>query len=296
MLEVLYIVILVLVFILGSIIGSFLNVVIYRLPKGEGFVSGKSYCPKCEHKLGPLDLVPVLSYLFLRRKCRYCKEPISPRYMLIELLTGCLALVSFLAFMPPLAFLLEGGSASVFGSGNAAQLGLIASWLPFELSAATAAPIAAGMVFLLLCLLVVVTFIDADTMEIPNSLSIWIAVLGLLSFAFGPTASLPWYDHLIGAVCISVPMFLLAFFVIGSFGLGDVKLMAAAGLFLGWQLVVLATFIGILIGGAYGIYVLATKKLGRKEHFAFGPALCIGIALSIFLGDPILSWYSGFFF
>lgn len=293
--TVLYIVVFVLVFALGAMIGSFLNVVIYRLPKQENFVSGSSYCPNCTHKLGALDLVPVLSYLFLGRKCRYCKKPISPRYMLVELLMGALAIVSYMAFLPPVGFLLPVDVSVLLTSATASELGLMATWLPFEVSAYAAAIIATVMVFVLLCLLVVVTFIDADTMEIPNSLSIWIAVLGLISFAFGPTAGLPWYDHLIGAVCVSVPMFLLAFVIIGSFGLGDVKLMAAAGLFLGWQLTLVATFLGILFGGAYGIYLLATRKKGRKEHFAFGPALCAGIALSIFIGQPIITWYAGFF-
>lgn len=295
MIETLYIVILIMVFIFGATIGSFLNVVIYRLPRKEDFVSGSSYCPNCKHKLGPLDLVPIFSYLFLGRKCRYCKEPISARYMLIETLTGGLALLSYLAFLPPVGFLLKGGSSQLL-SEAAAQTGLLASWFPFEISAVVAASISAALVFLLLCFLVLVTFIDADTMEIPNSLSIWIAALGLLSFAFGPTAHLPWYDHLIGAVCISIPMLILAFAVAGSFGLGDVKLMAAAGLFLGWQLALVATFIGILGGGIYGMYALATKKLGRKEHFAFGPALCAGIALSIFVGTYLINWYASIFF
>ncbi len=294
MVTILYIVLLVLVFALGAMIGSFLNVVIYRLPRKENFVSGRSYCPNCHHELKALDLVPVASYLFLGKTCRYCTKPISPRYMLIECLTGGLALLSYLAFLPPGGFLLPLGSSELF-SLTAKEAGLMAEWLPFEMSAYLGAVIATLMVFFVLCLLVVVTFIDADTMEIPNSLPLWLAFLGIISFAFGPTAALPWYDHLIGAVCISAPMLLLAFIVIGSFGLGDVKLIAAAGLFLGWQLTLLATFIGIIIGGAYGIYLLATRKKGRKEHFAFGPALCMGIALSIFAGEPLLVWYMSFF-
>ena len=290
----LYTVLLVLVFALGATIGSFLNVLIYRLPRKEGFVSGRSYCPQCNHELKASDLVPVLSYLLLGRKCRYCKEPISPRYLQIECLTGALALVSYLAFLPPAAFLLDLGSVDLFAL-TAKEAGLMAAWLPFDLAAYTGAAAAFFMVFFMLCLLVVVTFIDIDTMEIPNSLSIWIACLGLLSFAFGPTVLLPWYDHLIGAVCVSVPMFLIAFLKPGAFGLGDVKLIAAAGLFLGWQLTLTAMFIAILIGGSYGIFLLATRKKGRKEHFAFGPAICIGIALSIFAGQRIIEWYVGFF-
>lgn len=292
----LYIVILFLVFALGMFIGSFLNVVIYRLPRKESFVSGRSYCPRCNHKLGALDLVPVASYLFLGRKCRYCKAPISPRYMLIELLTGGLALVSYLAFLPPGGFLLAKSlSSSEFFLTSGKAMQLLAPYLLFDLPAYSAALLAFFLVFFLLCFLVLVSFIDIDTMEIPNSLPLWIAVLGLLSIFVGPTAALPWYDHLIGAVCISLPMFLVAFIVIGSFGFGDVKLIAAAGLFMGWQLTVLAAFIGILLGGLYGIFLLITRKKGRKEHFAFGPALCTGIALSVFAGQLIIPWYLGFF-
>jgi len=294
MMLVLNIVVLVLVFALGAIFGSFLNVVIYRLPKKENFVSGSSYCPHCKHKLGFQDLIPILSYIFLGRKCRYCNKPISPRYMLVETLTGALALASFLAFMPPGGYYFRTDTA-LFFTTTAKEVGLMAPWMPFDIPTYAFALIAAIMVFALLCVLVVVTFIDADTMEIPNSLPIWVAALGLASIFFGPTHWIPWYNHLIGAFAISVPMFLLAFFIVGSFGFGDVKLMAAAGLFLGWQLALVATFIGVLFGGAYGIYVLATRKKGRKEHFAFGPSLCAGIAISIFVGQYIINWYLGFF-
>jgi len=290
----LYTIILLIVFVIGANFGSFLNVLIYRLPKKENFVSGSSYCPHCKHKLKASDLVPILSYLVLGRKCRYCKEPISPRYLMIETLTGVLALASYLAFLPPAGFLLKVEATQILFV-TSREAGLMATYLPFDMPAYIGAFIATLIVFALLCLLVVVTFIDADTMEIPNTLPIWIAALGLVSVFFGPTATLPWYDHLIGAFAISVPMLVLAFLIVGSFGLGDVKLMAAAGLFLGWQLTLAATFIGIIIGGAYGIYLLATRKKGRKEHFAFGPALCVGIALSIFLGQHIITWYMGFF-
>jgi leader peptidase (prepilin peptidase)/N-methyltransferase len=290
----LYTVLLIFVFALGATIGSFLNVLIYRLPLKLNFVSGRSFCPHCEHPLSALDLVPILSYLGLRGKCRYCKEPISPRYMVVEALTGALALISYLAFLPPAGFLLGAGIDSLY-TGTAEEAGLVAGWLPFAVPAFSAAIIAAVMSFFVLCLLVVVTYIDADTMEIPDSLSLWLAALGLISFAFGPTASLPWYDHLIGAVCISVPMCILAFVLVGSFGLGDVKLMAAAGLFLGWQLALVATFIAVLVGGAWGIFLLATRRKGRKDHFAFGPALCAGIAVSLFAGHPLITWYLGFF-
>ena len=85
-----------------------------------------------------------------------------------------------------------------------------------------------------------------------------------------------WLPHIIGALCVSVPMFLLCLVIDGAFGGGDIKLMAAAGLFLGWQNTLLAMFFGIVFGGIYGIYLLAAKKAGKKDHFAFGPFLCVG--------------------
>lgn len=99
---------------------------------------------------------------------------------------------------------------------------------------------------------------------------------------------------LIGMVCISVPMLLLCLAIPGAFGGGDIKLMAAAGLFLGWQHTLLAMFFGILGGGFYGMYLLAARKADKKDHFAFGPFLCVGIVLALLFGDPVLAWYCRF--
>ena len=103
-----------------------------------------------------------------------------------------------------------------------------------------------------------------------------------------------WAGALIGMVCISVPMLLLCLAIPGAFGGGDIKLMAAAGLFLGWQHTLLAMFFGILGGGFYGMYLLAARKADKKDHFAFGPFLCVGIVLALLFGDPVLAWYCRF--
>ncbi|MDR3137023.1 MAG: prepilin peptidase [Coriobacteriales bacterium] len=281
--------------ILGAVIGSFLNVVIYRLPRGIGFVKGHSFCPHCEHQLKALDMVPVFSYLFLGRTCRYCHAPISARYALVEVLGAASALLCYCALLPPVAFMLPEGAASLTSGATASELGLLAGWLPPAVPALIAASISAALLFIVFCVLLLVSFIDADTMEIPDSLSIWLAALGLIGMGLGPFAGYDWPAHVIGAFCVSLPMLLLALFIPGAFGLGDVKLMAAAGLLLGWQLVIVAVFIGILIGGIYGIFLLATRRKGRKEHFAFGPALCMGIAVSSLLGNTLMNWYLGFF-
>ena len=272
MLTVMYLILYILAFALGSVIGSFLNVLIYRLPKNLDFVKGFSHCPNCDHRLFPKDLVPIFSYLALGRECRYCKEPISPRYMVVELIAGLLACLSWTAFFPPAAFLahtLAPGATMGVYAGNAL------------------------IYFAVLACLIAIAYIDHDTMEIPDSLSIAIAVCGVLAIFIGPEIGLK--SHLIGIVVAAGPLFIIALFIEGAFGFGDVKLMAAAGLFLGWQHCLVALFIGIVIGGVYGIILLATKKKGRKDHFAFGPSLCIGIAAAMFFGSNIIGWYTNFF-
>ena len=118
-----------------------------------------------------------------------------------------------------------------------------------------------------------------------------LAVCGVLSVLLSPA---DWLPHIIGALCVSVPMFLLCLVIDGAFGGGDIKLMAAAGLFLGWQNTLLAMFFGIVFGGIYGIYLLAAKKAGKKDHFAFGPFLCAGIVIAMLFGGPVLEWYCAF--
>ena len=149
-----------------------------------------------------------------------------------------------------------------------------------------------GVLALAVCgVLLGVALIDAETQIIPDRLNLALAVLGVLCLLLAPAA---WPGRLIGALCVSVPMFLLCLLIPGAFGGGDIKLMAAAGLFLGWQQTLLAMFFGILGGGFYGMYLLAAKKADKKDHFAFGPFLCVGIVLAILFGDPVLEWYFQF--
>ncbi len=136
------------VFIFGTILGSFLNVLIYRIPLKLDFVKGRSFCPRCHHQLSALDLFPIFSYLFLKGKCRYCQEKISIRYLLIEALTGCLFVLTYLRYD--------------------------VSWLTF-------------IGFALACDLIVLAMIDLDTMEFDDGFSIFILILGLLALVLHPT-------------------------------------------------------------------------------------------------------------
>ena len=143
-----------------------------------------------------------------------------------------------------------------------------------------------------LACLVAIAWIDHHTMEIPDSLSIAIAVCGVIAIFTVSDISLS--SHLIGLVVASVPLFLIALFIDGAFGFGDVKLMAAAGLFLGWKNCLVALFVGIIIGGIYGAYLLLAKKKKGNEHFAFGPSLCVGIGIAMFAGKELVMFYSAF--
>jgi leader peptidase (prepilin peptidase)/N-methyltransferase len=227
-------------------------VLVYRIPRKINFVKGFSFCPTCEHRLYPKDLVPIFSYLFLRGKCRYCREPISPRYMLVELFAGAIGLICYIYLQLPMAIL-------CFAVG---------------------------------CILITLTLIDADTMTIPDSLNIALMVCAVAAIWIWPDVGL--VTRIIGFFAISVPLLLISLIVAGAFGGGDIKMMAAAGFLLGWPNAIVATFIGLVLGGVYGAILLVRRKKGRKEHFAFGPCLAIGVYGSIFFGKPIIDWYLAF--
>ncbi len=144
-----------------------------------------------------------------------------------------------------------------------------------------------------LALLTLVALIDADTMEIPNGLVIGVLIVAVAAWGCGFAPS--WRERLIGLLCVSVPMLLITLVIPGAFGGGDIKLVAASGAFLGWKMNLVAAFLAVVAGGLYGIYLLATRRKGRKEHFAFGPFLCAGMAAALFWGAPLLEWYLGLY-
>lgn len=270
---------------IGTIGGSFLNVLVYRLPRRLDFVRGPSLCPSCGHRLGPLDLVPILSWLALGRKCRHCKASIPLRYPLVEMAGGVLALVCWLAFVPDVDVLLGLDATAPTGQ----PLPLLRANTAF-LGAGATVP-AALLYFCMLCILLAVACIDAETMEIPDGLNVAVLVCGLAALVVAP--EVPLLGRVVGLLCVSVPLLAITLIVPGAFGGGDIKLMAAAGFLLGWQGTLLAAFVGIVIGGGYGIYLMISGRKGRTEHFAFGPALCAGIAFSMFFGIPTVNWYLG---
>lgn len=261
----------VMLFFLGASVYSFLNVVIFRVPRGEEFIKTRSHCPGCNRKLTPLELIPVVSYTCLGGKCKACGSKIGVRDVAIEIFGGLICIFSFwYYFQAPAGSITEGLFGDFYGR---------------FLAALTA--------FAFFSVLTVITFIDIDTMEILPGTVITVAVLAVISYFTMPPVSL--LARVIGAFCISLPMYLLTLAIEGAFGGGDIKLMFAAGLFLGWKLTLVSALLAFFFGGAWAVVLLASKKKGRKDHFAFGPFLCLGMLVALLYGEPLVSWYLGFY-
>ena len=248
---------------MGGCIFSFADVVADRLPRKITFVKGRSYCPSCGHTLAWYDMIPVVSWLLLRGKCRQCRCRIPARYPVTEAMGMAAAELSLLCF----------------GGWNG-------YWHEINLCVLT--------VFSLLTLLLIITQIDQQTMEIPNGLVIACIVPAVMAvFAF-PNVKI--MERLIGIFSVSLPLFAITLAVPGAFGGGDIKLMAVIGFFLGWKMSLTAFMLAVFSGGIYGIGLLLSKKKGAKEQFAFGPFLCAGTALTLFVGEWLLSWYLSIIF
>ncbi len=243
----------VLVFILGLLIGSFLNVCIYRIPKGENIAISRSHCMKCGHVLKWYELVPLFSWIIQGGKCRSCKEKISIQYPIIEASNALVWMtILFVWGLRPVT-ILYCACASV---------------------------------------MIVISVIDERTKEINLGLNLFIGLLGIARVAIYYRN---WLYFVIGMFVISVPFLVI---VIASkeraMGLGDVYLMAAAGLLLGWKHIILATVLGCAFGSVIHIIRMRVSKKGNE--LAFGPYLCLGIYLTILFGNPILDWYTSLFF
>ena len=246
--------------VLGLAIGSFLNVVIWRVPRKESVVRPPSHCPQCETPISPRDNIPVLSWLFLSGKCRHCKNPIPVRYPLVE--AGC----------------------GVLFVAVAARFG--ASWeLPAYL-VLTAALLAISIIDL-------EHFIVPDRITVPLTVSA-LGLLGLAAVAEGN--SWRFGRTLLGGVAYFAFLLLLNIFYPKGMGMGDVKLAFPLGLYLGWfgwGHVFLGGFLAFLLGAVVGVTLIATKIKSRKDVVPFGPFLALGAMLTILWGDPILRWYTG---
>ena len=265
--------------IIGLCIGSFLNVVIHRVPKmlEEGWraqcaelagdpipdsprynlIMPRSQCPQCGHRLGALENIPVLSYMFLRGRCAACKHPISSRYPIVELITAALTVAAVVRF----------------GVGAEGLAACVYLWM-----------------------LVALTFIDFDTQLLPDNLTLPLLWTGLLANLLGAVPSVTLRDAVIGAIA----GYLILWGVYWAFklirgkegmGYGDFKLLAALGAWLGWKSLVPIVALSSLVGAAIGIGLVVFKGRDHQVPLAFGPYLAIAGAIALFFGKQLIALY-----
>ena len=242
-------------FIFGSCVGSFLNVCIYRLPNAKSIVSPPSACPGCDTPIRFYDNIPILSFLFLRGKCRHCQAVISPRYPLVELMTGLFAVCVYLKF------------------------GLTPEAL---------------ISFLFIASLIVITFIDIDHRIIPDVISLPGIPAGFAASFFLPaiTYKESLAGILVGGgSLLSVAWIYGLIAKKEGMGGGDIKLLAMIGAFVGWKGVLLTVFLSSAIGTFCGLLVMIRSGKNMKLAIPFGPFLAIGAMIHIFFGNELIFWY-----
>lgn len=272
----------------GLIIGSFLNVCIYRIPLGKSVAFPGSGCPHCSQPIRFYDNIPILSYLLLRGKCRSCKEQISIQYPIVELLAGIVFFVC----------------ARTWGF---------------------APPTFVNSLFL--AVVIILIFTDYNHRILPNVLTLWGTVAGILLSPFqrppadqlstyyfdklsvvtsglifpgNPESILPWVGSFLGAVIGGGSLLIVGVGYMKlrkkqGLGMGDVKMMAMVGAFIGYYLAFLTIFIGSLLGLVIGVYLILFRKKNLQTKLAFGVFLGMGAAISLFYGLPFLGWYFGFY-
>ncbi|HKV28952.1 MAG TPA: prepilin peptidase [Candidatus Acidoferrales bacterium] len=264
------------VFVLGVIIGSFLNVCISRLPQGKSVVRPTSRCPKCGKSIKPYDNIPMLSYFFLAGKCRACKMRISPVYPAVELLTGLLFLACYAVF------------------GNSAET---IKWAAFS------------------AILIVLIFTDWRERLLPDTVNFTGLAIGLIASFFvrsddgtalwianrlfefpPPRPVISFVDALIGAAVGGGLLWLVGegyFRLRGreGMGLGDVKMMLMAGAFLGLRRTILTILAGSVLGAILGAILILSSRKGSEYELPFGTFLGVAALLVVFFGTPVVTWY-----
>jgi leader peptidase (prepilin peptidase)/N-methyltransferase len=244
--------------VLGLVVGSFVNVVIYRVPRGESLLRPGSHCPNCRAAIRPWHNVPVLGWLVLRGRCADCLAPISPRYPLVEAATAALFVAVSARFGP-------------------------SPVLPAYLYLAAVA--------------IALAMIDVDVMRLPNTIVLPSYLVGAVLLVPVGAVGADWAACGRGALAMAALLaFYLGLAVLypGGMGLGDVKLAGLLGLYLGWLgwgQVLVGTFAAFLLGGSVGVALLVTRRAGRRTAIPFGPAMLAGALLALFVAGPVLAWY-----
>lgn len=251
---------------LGLVMGCFLNVCIYRIPEKQSIINPPSHCTSCGTRLKPLDLVPVFSYLFLRGRCRYCGKKVSARYPIVEGLTAAVFVLLYYRLSLSVEFI-----AAAFLS----------------------------------VLLIGIFFIDLDYKVIPNGFILTGLAGGTALFIcnifrevsfYGDRA---WYNPVLGMVTGAGALILVSFVGLliyrtdEAMGMGDIKLLAVVGLFLGWRLTIAGIFLAIIFAAVFSLALILMKKHNRKSRIAFGPFIAMGTILAMTYGWNIIDFYFG---
>lgn len=248
--------ILIFAFIIGTVFGSFINCLAYRLVHNESIVKGRSHCAVCGHTLSAADLVPVFSYIFLKGRCRYCHEKISPRYMLVELVTGAAFVICVLRW---------GISVDTL------------RWMAMSV------------------ILIGLSLVDMDSMEIPNGFVLASMAVFILTFPFVHEYwRSQLISAIVGSFGIAIGLLIISIIfdkVTGKEGLGggDIKLFFIVGMYLGLMQGIFCLILSCIIG----LIVSAVMKKGKREEFAFGPSISAAFFISAIFAQQIVGWYMG---
>jgi len=241
------------IFLIALLIGSFLNVCIYRIPLGQSVSYPPSHCTSCGRDLKPVDLVPVLSYLFCGGRCRYCGEKISLQYPVVELLNTILWTLLFIKYHWSVIFV---------------KYAVLAS------------------------LLIVISFIDYQHQIIPDSLIKFGLITGaIINLLYNIKEN--YIQGIIGFLVGGGIFFIIAVVTNGAMGGGDIKLMAVLGFCLGWKQILLITFLAFVTGAIVSVVLIALQIKGRKDYIPFGPFISISAFIAMYCGSEIINWYFG---
>ncbi|MBC2579943.1 A24 family peptidase [Clostridium sp. DJ247] len=240
------------IFILGTIIGSFLNVCIYRIPREQSIAYPSSHCTSCNNEIKWYDLFPIVSYIFLKGKCRYCGEKVSIRYPIIEFITGLIYLMLYIKY------------------------GITISLIKY-------------IVFI--SILIVIGMIDFDTTDVYFNTTVTGAVAAVIFLAIYFYMGLPIKSYIYGGVLGGGILSLIALITKGGMGWGDVEICLVCGLFLGLKLTAVMLFLSFIIGSVIGVILILLGKKSRKDYIPFGPSIVIAAVGVVFFGQSILNWY-----
>lgn len=240
---------------LGLIFGSFLNVVIHRMPLNQSLITPGSHCPACNYPIKFYDNIPVISYLILLGRCRHCKTTISPRYPAVELLTATCSWLAYLHFQPNLIYI--------------------------------------AFAFLFICLLIALALIDMEHMILPLELTIGGAIIFMAYSFFNPFLSpLQSFGAAFGSAILFTGLYFFYVKVrkIEGLGQGDIWMMLLLGAFLGVEKLVVAVLLATLSGLMVGLYFIIIKKKNLKHALPFGTFLALGSLIALFWGNDIMQW------